>query len=259
MAKGERNPAKRALLALEGCKMVGYESKICHEFGDVIWVTEEDYNAVALHSLKEHLPCSAIIPICGDPEDSMPVERSAAAKRVTFLGGLHYPPNAQGICWYAEHAFPRVLEAVPDAILTVIGKQPPAELHTFGIPEQNLEVTGFVADPLLYLEETAVFVVPLLAGGGMRVKILDAWVWQMPVVSTTVGAEGIKRRNGENILIADEPEALAESTIFLLQNPSEADRIAHAGRRWVNEYYNWRKLYQDWDSIYKSIPEKVVR
>ena len=99
--------------------------------------------------------------------------------------------------------FPQILTAAPDAILTVIGKQPPPELGTLGIPPRNLEVTGYVDDPTCYLAETGAFIVPLLAGGGMRVKIIDGWTWGLPIVSTSIGAEGVAAAHGVNLLLAD--------------------------------------------------------
>jgi glycosyltransferase involved in cell wall biosynthesis len=109
-----------------------------------------------------------------------------------------------------------------------------------------------VDDPTPLLAETAVFIVPLHAGGGMRVKILDAWTWGLPIVSTTIGAEGIAIRPGENILIADAAPAFAEALIRLLQNPTQAETIAQAGRAWVERHYNWRTVYPAWDQIYAS-------
>ncbi len=257
LAEGEKNPLKRLLLGLEAHKMARHEVDLCRHFDHATWVTQEDYDAVQQET-EQIIPNSGIIPICGDPEGKPPITRKANGRRVTFLGGLHYPPNAQGICWFAEHVFPHVLAQIPDAILTVIGKQPPAKLHTYGIPDANLEVTGFVIDPMDYLAETAAFVVPLHAGGGMRVKILDAWTWGLPMVSTTIGAEGIKTEPDKNILIADTPENFAHATIQMLQQPDWAQQIADAGRQWVEAQYNWRITYQQWDKIYSSHTEAVA-
>jgi glycosyltransferase involved in cell wall biosynthesis len=193
---------------------------------------------------------AGVIPICTDPESTAITERKSGARRVTFIGGLHYAPNAEGILWFAKEVFPLVLRSVPDAILTVIGKQPPAELQTLGILPQKLAVTGYVADPTPLLTESAVSIVPLLAGGGMRVKILDAWTWGLPVVSTTIGAEGTSHTPGENILIADSPAAFAEAVVRVLQNPALAHQLVEAGRQQILEVYNWRRRYRAWDLIY---------
>lgn len=252
MSQQEANPVKRMLMYQEARKLARYERTICRQFDHVMWVTEEDYRAVrALGSPSTApLPQTSVIPICVDPVAEPPIQRQPQARRVTFIGGLHYPPNAQGIGWFAQQVFPQVLQAVPDAILTVIGKQPPALLTRLGLPAQNLALPGFVADVHPYLAESAAFVVPLHAGGGMRVKILDAWRWGVPLVSTTVGAEGIHLQPGQNILLADTPAAFAQATVRLLQQPDVGAQMASAGRQWVIEQYNWHTQYQLWDQIY---------
>lgn len=254
MAQAERNPLRRMIFWLEARKLATYEVDVCRQFEHVSWVIPEDYAAVQAYAKSRGfaVPNSGVIPICIDAAAEPVVPRDAKGKRVTFLGGLHYPPNAQGINWYAEHAFPKVLQQVPDAVLTVIGKQPPPELHTFGIPLANLQVTGYVDDPRSFLAETRVFIVPLLAGGGMRVKIVDGWRWGLPILSTTIGAEGIRRRDGEHLLIADTPTALAAETVRLFCDPQFNENLAQAGRKWVEESYDWRNVYRAWEAIYSS-------
>lgn len=252
MAEGETNPVKRALLHWEARKVARYEAAICRQFDYVTWLTEEDYRAVfeLAPSSARPLPKTAVIPICVDPEAEPPIQRQAQAKRITFIGGLHYPPNAQGICWFAQEVFPQLLAAAPDAILTVIGKQPPPLLHRLGIPAANLAIPGFVADVRPYLAESAALIVPLHAGGGMRVKILDAWSWGVPIVSTTVGAEGIRLAPGQNIILADTPVAFAQAILQLLQEPAVGAQMASAGRDWVTTHYNWQTQYPLWNQIY---------
>ena len=252
LAEGEGNPAKRALLAIEARKMARFEVETCARFDRVAWVTEEDFEAVDERAIEAgtRAPKSAVIPICTDPAMEAPVDRRADSRRVTFLGGLHYPPNAQGMLWFAENVFPLVLAQAPDAVLTVIGKQPPAGLHKLGFDTRNLDVTGYAPDPKPYLAETAAFIVPLHSGGGMRVKILDAWTWGVPIVSTTIGAEGIGVSPGEDILIGDSAEAFAEMTIELLRDPHRAEQIARAGRLALESHYDWRNRYQEWDEVY---------
>lgn len=248
------NLPKRLLLQWEARKMARYEVAICQHFDQLVWVTQEDYQAVQQQAarLGQSVPSDAIIPICGDSSETPPIQRRPTAHRITFVGGLHYPPNAQGICWFAETVFPQVLAQAPQSVLTVIGKQPPPALQKLGIPPQNLEITGFVEHVEPYLAETAAFVAPLLAGGGMRVKIIDGWRWGMPVVSTTIGAEGIAIQPEENILIADTPAAFAERTLQLLQSPAKANQVAAAGRQWFETHYDWRQVYRQWDQVYNS-------
>jgi len=247
MAQSETNPLKRAILDREANLLTTYEANICRRFDYVVWVTQEDRRAV--ESLPEfdssNQPPAAVIPICADPARVQPPARDTSKKRITFLGGLHWPPNAQGIVWFAKEVFPLIRAAVPEAALTVIGKNPPAELTGEGI-----EVTGYVEDLTPYLAQTAAFVVPLHAGGGMRVKILDAWSWGLPIVSTTIGAEGIEIEPGKDILIADTAPDFAQAVIQLLKDPSLAEDLGRAGRQSVLAKYNWQRVYSDWDGVY---------
>ena len=139
-----------------------------------------------------------------------------------------------------------VAAAVPACVFTVIGKGSPGRLGE----KARITVTGYVPDLHPYLAETAAFVVPLLTGAGMRVKILDAWCWALPVVSTSIGAEGLDAVHGDNLLIADDPDAFAASLIRVLRDGREAARIARNGRATVEALYDWRKVYRAWDSVY---------
>jgi glycosyltransferase involved in cell wall biosynthesis len=251
LAEGESNYLKRQFLAREAQVMTTYEVEVCRRFDHVVWVTDEDRRAVAARSQPTSVgpqTPSTVIPICTDPTLISPVEPAPIRRRITFLGGLHWPPNVQGAVWFATQVFPQVRAEIPDALLTVIGKSPPRELVGEGI-----EVTGYVADLMPYLAETGVFIVPLHAGGGMRVKILDAWSWGLPVVSTTIGAEGISIHDGKDILIADTAQTFAQAVIQVLRDPVMAQQLGQNGRQTVLEEYNWRVIYSAWDDVYDRL------
>lgn len=247
LAVDTKNPVKRAILNWESRRLARYEAEVCRQFDHVVWVTKEDQTAVHQQMSSNSPPSDneQVIPICIDPHEKPIIVRNKRPCRVTFLGGLHWPPNAQGILWFAQNVFPQVKAAIPEAILTVIGKHPPMELTGEGI-----EVTGYVSDLTSLLAETGAFIVPLHAGGGMRVKILDAWSWGLPIVSTTIGAEGIAVEHERNILIADEAQKFAQATIRLLTEPSLAEGLVHNGRQTVLEKYSWQKIYTAWNTIY---------
>lgn len=251
LAEAESNPLKRGVLAREARLLATYEPQICGRFDHVVWVTEEDRRAVAAWSDPATNGASTVIPICADPAHTKTVAPAPTRRRVTFLGGLHWPPNAEGVLWFAQHVFPQVRAKVPEAVLTVIGKSPPA-----GLEGEGVEVTGYVADLTPYLAETGAFIVPLHAGGGMRVKILDAWSWGLPVVSTTVGAEGITTRHGENILIADTAQDFARAVVRVLQDSELGRQLGHNGRTTIEEAYDWRVIYSAWDNVYAELMQK---
>jgi glycosyltransferase involved in cell wall biosynthesis len=256
LAETESNLFKQQFLAREAGRLAAYETEVCRRFDHVVWVTAEDRQAVgALSNLAVNgQKFSTVIPICADPAHIPPVESVANRPRITFMGGLHWPPNAQGVLWFFQKVFPQIREAVPEAVLTVIGKTPPS-----GLVGEGVEVTGYVVDPLPYLTETAVFIVPLHAGGGMRVKILDAWSWGLPIVSTTIGAEGIETEPEKNILIADTAEAFAQAVIRILNDPTLTRQLGQNGRQTVLEKYNWQVTYSAWDKVYSGLFDNQER
>ncbi|MFN8062103.1 MAG: glycosyltransferase family 4 protein [Vicinamibacterales bacterium] len=245
LAAGHRNPLTRALLGSEAGKLERFERDIMREFGHVVWVSAEDRDAFP--SIAAEPWAQTVIPIAVDPAERAPVARPRPF-RVTFLGGLHWPPNAEGVRWFLDEVWPLVAAAVPDAVFTVIGKGSLGRLGRVDL--SRVEITGYVDDPTPYLEETAAFVVPLHTGAGMRVKILDAWCWAMPVVSTTVGAEGIRTTDGDTILLADDADAFAVRVIRVLREPALARRLAENGRAAAESLYDWRTTYSAWDAVY---------
>ncbi len=251
LATDTSNRFKKVFLAQEARNMARYEVETCQKFEHVVWVTEQDRAALAnLANGQGTFMEDLVIPISVDPQNTKPVMRGSQARRVTFLGGMHWPPNAEGISWFTREVWPLVRQEVPDAVLTVIGKNPPASITQVNVQLQNVEATGYVSEIAPYLSETTAFIVPLHAGGGMRVKILDAWNRGLPVVSTSIGAEGLRYKDGENLLLAEDAGEFARATISLFREPALADALSAAGRKTVEEYYDWQEIYKAWDKIY---------
>lgn len=250
MAQLESRPWQRRLLEREARRMLVFERAACRRFDRVVWVTAEDQAALAAadRDSAEWLSHSRVIPIGIDTQAETVIPSVAQPRRVTFLGGMHWPPNAEGILWFAEEVWPRVLAQAPEAILTAIGRQPPFARLTHPVP--NLDTPGYVADVTPYLAETAAFIVPLRAGGGMRVKALDAWAWGLPIVSTSLGMEGIACRHGEDVWLADDAAAFAQAVVQLLHSAETRQRFSQAGRAAVTAGYEWRRIYSGWDAVY---------
>jgi glycosyltransferase involved in cell wall biosynthesis len=247
MARNVRNPLVRAWLGREVSKLEAFEREACERFDRVVWVSDADRRAVTANGGGRNGQ-DQVIPIAIDPQASRTVVR-ARPFRVTFIAGMHWPPNADGISWFASSVWPKVAAAAPSAVLTVIGKRPPRSVAALG-RSSNVETLGYVRDLHERLSETAVFIVPLRSGAGMRVKILDAWCWGIPVVSTTVGAEGLASAHGENILIADDEQSFADAVLQVLGSHRVASRLAEGGRSTAETSYDWRSVYRAWDQIY---------
>jgi glycosyltransferase involved in cell wall biosynthesis len=116
-----------------------------------------------------------------------------------------------------------------------------------------------VEDLTPYFEKAAVMVIAVRAGGGMRVRILEAFARGMPVVTTTVGLEGIEATPGEHVLVADTPQDFAESTLKLLADPVLAQNMAVKGRKLAEEQYDWQVVLQRMDAVYAHLADPVAR
>jgi glycosyltransferase involved in cell wall biosynthesis len=259
LAQGQRSRLMRLLLQREAKAFVRYEIAACHRFDHVTFVTAEDRRALLSQMPNGSLDGrTSIVPICVDSDAVQPVPPVPAPFRVTYVGTMYWPPNVEGFWWFWEEIWPRIRARVPQARLTCIGKNPPERIRALD-GHSEVDVLGYVEDLAPYLAETAAFVVPLRAAGGMRVKILDAWCWGLPVISTTIGAEGIDIQEGVNILLGDSPDAFAAALVEVLADRDVNVRLRAAGRRWVEDHYNWRRVYRAWDDVYDRLLRATAR
>jgi glycosyltransferase involved in cell wall biosynthesis len=256
LADNELNPVKSLILRREARVLARYEAELCRKFDKVVFVTAEDRRVIEarISEFKVEIPDNHFhtIPICVDPEDKRPVTPVANPFRVTALGVMFWPPNAEGVKWFASEGWPQVHAQFPDVRLTIVGKNPPPELTRLN-GSDHIEVAGYVPDLSQILSETAVLIVPLHAGGGMRVKILDNWSRGLPIVSTSIGAEGIDICDQENILIADTSAAFSQSVQRVLGEPALNQALRENGRRWVEQKYDWHAVYGAWDEVYAEL------
>jgi polysaccharide biosynthesis protein PslH len=260
MADSETNPLRQLVIRREAGAFARYEATMLAGYDAVLTVTEEDrLHLLALLADAGHYYDAAndekftVIPICGDAEQTSVVPRTPGGPpTILHLGTMFWPPNIQGVLWFTREVLPLVHRQAPEARLVIAGKNPPPEVVAIAA-DPRIEVTGYVADPAACLAASDAFIVPLHAGGGMRVKIVDAWLRGQPVVSTPVGAEGIEWRDGENILIAGTPEAFSEATVRLLTDPVLNARLRTNGRRWAEENYSWQTVYRKVDKVYDRL------
>lgn len=248
----------KPVLAVEARRVKQYEGELLRTVDHVLAVTDIDRNLLeeAMHFSKpgksDRVSPVTVIPIAVDTQKLKPVNRKVGSKNIVTLGTLHYPPNADGIRWFFNEVFPLVRERVPAATLTIIGKNPPQDF--IELAERNpgvIKVTGYVDDLRPYLEESALMVVPVRAGGGMRVRILEAFAYAMPVVTTTVGLEGIHGTPDHDVIVADTPADFANRTAELLENVSLQEKLATNGRELATDKYDWQAVLSAMRPIYE--------
>ncbi len=165
---------------------------------------------------------------------------------VFFVGDLSWPPNADGVRWLRQRVWPALKRARPAARAEILGREAPADVLAFAGPDWVLPGEG--GDTRPYWARAAVAVVPLLAGGGTRLKILEAAACGVPVVSTTVGAEGLEFVPDVEILLRDTPGDFAAAVAGLLADPDGARRQAMAARARVEALYDWERIGHEFAS-----------
>lgn len=185
-----------------------------------------------------------------DVTEFSPSEVPGEPGTVLFTGLMSYYPNQQAIRWFLHEVFPQILKRVPRAKLIVAGADPPEWLTAKR--GGNLEVTGSVPDMRPYFERARVVIAPLMIGGGTRVKILEAQAMQKPVVSTSLGAEGLIVRDGHSILLADDARSFAMQVVRLLDNVDFASRVGANGRSDVALKYDWERIGERLENLLRE-------
>ena len=250
----ERWGPLRLLAELEWRKLRAYESEMCQRFDLVSVVSTEDCLAL-IEAARAIFPVK-VIPITVDTRELAFVPRSGDARHILSVATMFYPPNAEGVYWFATEVFPLVRKQLGDVLFHIVGSRPPRQIARLASPGSGIVVTGYLADLAPVLRRGGVWVVPVRSGSGMRVKILEAFARGIPVVSTGVGVEGIHADAGKHLLLADDAKGFARAVVRILTDPVEAARLAHAGRKLVEDYYDWRSALSPLDEIYPAASER---
>jgi glycosyltransferase involved in cell wall biosynthesis len=233
-----------------------YEGQMARKFDAVLAVSQQDQAALLEAAGAERK--ITVIPIAIDTDEADLVVREPGANHILHLGTMYWPPNIDGVMWFLREVFPHIRQHFPKAVFDVVGSRPPLILQELGRADSGIDVAGYVEDVTPFLKQAGVFVVPLRAGGGMRVKILNALAEGIPIVSTKLGCEGIDVTDGEDILIADKPGDFAAAVLRLLDDPELGQRLSRNGRRLVEERYDYRTACLPLDAVYEE-SNRVVR
>jgi glycosyltransferase involved in cell wall biosynthesis len=186
------------------------------------------------------VPHVSVVPNGIDLAEFTPASGTGRADTILYSGLMSYYPNQQAVRWFLDAVFPEVLRRVPAATFVVAGAAPPRWLLARG--GERVRVTGPVPDMRPYIEQARAVVAPLWIGGGTRVKILEALAVGRPVISTTVGAEGLGTRHGESILLADDAATFARHVASVLTDEALARSLTEQGRRHIVRHFDWNTI-----------------
>jgi len=243
-------PAQAWALQRFAAASAALEFKWLPKFDSLLVTCEQDAElARAMHSGASTLVYPNALPeIPAPPRQERP--------EVAFSGNLEYAPNVAAVRFFREKIWP-ALRSRPGLTWKIIGKNPEAIRSIVG-GDPRIEITGKVDDALKALASAQVAVVPLLAGSGTRIKILEAWAAGTPVVSTKIGAQGLGCRDQEHLLLADTPEQFTGAVSRLLDSSAERTQIGAAGRRLYEERYTWPKAWMALGPLFGEHPIKPV-
>ncbi len=250
MSATEPNPIMKVALRVDAAKMRSYERKMFTRFDAVLAASEPDAREIRGLGGEECKP--VVVPIGIDCEAMTPILRKPGATDILSVASMGYPPNEDGLIWFVRPVFPLVSERLPGIKLRIVGDKPGRKVQAL-TADASVVVTGYVEDLQSVVAQSAVFVVPLRSGSGMRVKILNAFAQGIPVVSTTIGCEGIDAIDGEHLLLADTPEAFRDAVIRVIQSPVLGDHLVRSARRLVESSYSWQTVYSSLDPVYDRL------
>ena len=234
-AEQERTAFRRRYVAHQSRLMLAEERRWCPRVGLNVAVSDVDRNLLELIAPDGNY---TVVPNGVDIDEFRPLQQETAG--LVFVGGAGWFPNLDAMEFFAREIFPRIRARSPKTTATWAGRSSDSQREAFGA--RGITVTGYLPDIRPTVQRAACYVVPIRVGGGTRIKILDAWAMGKAVVSTSVGCEGLAARDGENILIRDEPDSFAAAVLDVLEQPRLRESLGRAARATAEKTYSWEVI-----------------
>ena len=230
--KYEKNLITKFAYFLEGLKFYFYENFWIIRFGKVLTISKRDRKILIKKGIEKKKV--NFLPI--------PFERKSifkfGSKNIFFIGLLSWWPNHDAMMWFYKKIFPKIKKKILGVKFFVVGVNPSPEIQKIGRQDQSVVVAGHVKDVLPYFKKAGVFVAPIRAGAGVRVKILEALSLGLPIVSTRMAAMGIKLEDQKNIFLVDTEEEFVKRVVEILSDEKLASKLSQNGAFFIRENYN---------------------
>ena len=244
----ETKNTRKARIWLHSHMMRRWEPFYAEKFGRCIAMSDSDRCLLQAANPKLKID---VIPNGVDTNLYQPLSYSETTPVLIFVGNMAYRPNIDAVTYFCFSIYPRIKTEFPQVEFWIVGKNPSSEV--IRLSGNGVRVTGQVDDLVPYYSRSAISVVPLRAGGGTRLKILEAMALGRPVVTTLIGCEGLDVINGKHLLIAESPKQFAEHTLQLLRNKQTWLSITQQARDLVVNRYDWDVIAQNLEQLFEDM------
>ncbi len=250
-ARVQSNPLMRAFARAQLPKFVAWQRRVAALSEHVVTLSDDDreeFLRIAPEARVTTVPNGADVDYFR-PLEGIPERKGA----IIYFANFGWPPQDDAAVHFAREIFPRIRAEVPDAHLYLVGKTPPERVRR--LAGEHVTVTGFVEDIREPIQRAQVVVLPLRVGAGTKHRVFQSLAMEKPLVTTSVGAEGIALEHGRTAMITDDPAQFARHTVTLLRSPEMRREMGRAGRRLVLDRYTWTSNY----AILERVFEDAVR
>lgn len=245
----ETNPLKKLVIKSEARRIKKWELRYVQE-ADVVLGAPNDNENHEPNVEKRKLKYKEYLHIGEDDQISIPIpDYTTLENSLLYVGTLTWEANIEGLVWFAEGCWQQLKAEFPDLKLYIIGKKPDERLITLSKKYDGIELMGFVEDLEIYFTKCKVNIIPLRFGSGMKVKTINGLCRGIPIVSTSIGAEGLKVTDGKDILIADDLDGFTEKIKILLTNKERWEQQAQQSKLTASAHYTWDSLYKILDEV----------
>jgi len=248
----QTNPLMRGFARLQVPKFVDWQQRVARMSEKIVTLSDDDrdeYLRIAPEADITTVSNGADIDFFA-PLENIPTEDGA----IIYFANFGWPPQDDAAIYFHDEVFPAVKRSVPNAKLYLVGKTPPEAVRR--LASDDVVVTGFVEDIREYIQRAAVVVLPLRVGAGTKHRVFQSLSMEKPLVTSSVGAEGIALEHGKTAMITDDSDAFARYTIELLQDPARRHAMGKAGRELVVANYDWRSNYEVLERVFQEAVAK---
>lgn len=253
LAKQETNKPKKIYLNYLAKQLKAYETQKMNEVDGVIAISSTDREKfLQMGCLKPIISISTSI----DTDLYTPRENDSHTPTLFHIGAMDWAPNKEGIHWFLEEVWPLVLAKNSKAKLKLAGKDLDFVKAEFKGKHKNVEFLGEVESALDFIRNNDIMVVPLLSGGGIRIKILEGMALGKTVISTAIGAEGIDGKSGQHFLLGNNPEEFAQHVLMAISEPILCREIGEKARKFIEDKFSVPVINKQIDKFYREITAK---